>query len=169
MNRLLEKKIIEYENIYEINNLGIIKNKITNKILKYKLHNKGYFSINLYKNKTSKTYLIHRLIAIHFIPNPNNYPCVNHIDGNKLNNNLENLEWCSYKENNQHAYNTGLKKMSDYNKAILSKKVINNDTKVIYNSIKEVADLYNINYVTLCFKLNGSSKNNTNFKLYTNE
>jgi hypothetical protein len=59
--------------------------------------------------------------------------------------------------------------MSDYNKAILSKKVIDNNTKVIYNSIKEVADLYNINYVTLCFKLNGSSKNNTNFKLYTNE
>ncbi len=57
-----------------------------------------------------KTYYIHRLIAEAFIPNPNNYPCVNHINGDKTDNRVDNLEWCTYSHNNKEAYKLGLKK-----------------------------------------------------------
>ena len=66
----------------------------------------GYDTIS-YKNKTL---YVHRLIAEAFIPNPNNYPCINHINGNKKDNRIENLEWCTYSHNNKEAYKLGLKK-----------------------------------------------------------
>jgi len=64
----------------------------------------NYNIIGLYSdNKTQKTLLIHRLVALAFIPNPHNKPCVNHKDGNKLNNNIGNLEWNTHSENTKHA------------------------------------------------------------------
>lgn len=66
------------------------------------------FTVGLSKNKKRKTYSVHRLIAFTYIPNPENKPDINHIDGNPLNNNVENLEWCTKKENMKHAINTGL-------------------------------------------------------------
>ena len=72
----------------------------------------GYYLVTLcYKGK-QKNKFIHRLLAEHFIDNPENKPVVNHIDGVKTNNNLSNLEWCTVKENSQHAVNLGL---STYN------------------------------------------------------
>jgi len=65
----------------------------------------GYFVVGL----CGKTKLLHRLLAQVFIPNPKNLPCINHIDGNKKNNAINNLEWCSYAHNNQHAYDKNLK------------------------------------------------------------
>lgn len=69
---------------------------------------KGYIFVNLKKNKFHETRLLHRLIAITFVPNPKNKPCINHIDGNKANNTYWNLEWCTQKENVRHAFRTGL-------------------------------------------------------------
>ena len=63
-----------------------------------------------YANGKLKRMKVHRLIAFAFIKNENNYPIINHIDGNKLNNNLENLEWCTYKHNTQEAIKNGLSK-----------------------------------------------------------
>ena len=63
---------------------------------------KKYYYVNLCKNNQQKACRVHRLIALTFIPNPNNLPCVNHLDCNKLNNNVSNLEWCTYKENNHY-------------------------------------------------------------------
>ncbi len=72
------------------------------------MSSKGYLRVTLYKDGSRKNFLIHRLIATHFIPNPENKPQVNHIDGNKINNNIDNLEWVTPSENTQHAYDTGL-------------------------------------------------------------
>ena len=71
----------------------------------YKPHHSGYIFARVNKEK----YLLHRLVAFAFLENPENKPFVNHIDGNKTNNCLNNLEWCTVSENNQHAIDTGLK------------------------------------------------------------
>ena len=86
---------------YEINKLGQVRNIKTGKILSQSLSPNGYYQINI-TNKCRRT---HRLLAETFIKNPDNLETVNHIDGNKLNNNLSNLEWCTHGENIQHSYN----------------------------------------------------------------
>ena len=115
------KDIKNFENKYQISNLGNVKSlerliKPTGKyqktktcrerILKTCIGAHGYFHVGL----EGKKYLIHKLIAIAFINNPNNLTCVNHKDGNKLNNSLNNLEWCDYKYNSNHMFNSGLRK-----------------------------------------------------------
>lgn len=90
--------INEHGQVYSITNTTSKKLK-TNYI-------SGYYAVGLYSKseKKQKMFYIHRLMATTFIPNPENKPCVNHKDGNKLNNSLENLEWCTYAENTRHAY-----------------------------------------------------------------
>lgn len=77
-----------------------------------KLHqdNRGYLHVRLRKDNRHKNFLVSRLVAQAFIPNPLNLPQVNHIDGNKLNNHVLNLEWCTNGENQKHAYSLGLRK-----------------------------------------------------------
>ena len=74
----------------------------------YKNDNTGYKFVQLYKNKKSKNKTIHRLVAETFIPNPDSLCCVNHMDGNKHNNRIDNLEWCTNEYNHRHATETGL-------------------------------------------------------------
>lgn len=97
---------------YKLNQFGQVMNVVTGKLKKNTLGANGYYVTVLYNESKAKTVAIHRLLALHFIDNPNNYPIVNHKDGNKQNIDLENLEWSTYSENNQHAYDTGLKKMT---------------------------------------------------------
>ena len=94
--------------MYEISNNGDIRNTKTGHILKQFKGKDGYMRTQL-GGKIGKTVLVHRLVAKTFIPNPKNKPEVNHIDGNKSNNNVKNLEWATRNENQRHAYNTGLK------------------------------------------------------------
>ena len=101
--------IENYENIYEISINGEVKRYYKNgnvRILKPMI-NKGYLFITLFKKGQRKNSLIHRLIAIHFIPNPENKEYIDHIDGNPLNNSIENLRWVSRQENNLNAKNYG--------------------------------------------------------------
>lgn len=86
---------------YSISDNGEFRNDTSNKTLKPEIHHKGYLRISAHGVKPR---FIHRLVAIHFIPNPDNLPQVNHIDGDKLNNNVSNLEWCTNKENSYHYY-----------------------------------------------------------------
>lgn len=103
------KKIEHFEN-YEISNKGNVRNKNNYTLKQHKMNN--YMTIKLYDRNNKKMILknIHRLVAEAFIPNPNNKRTINHKDGNKLNNNVNNLEWCTHKENTKHAFETGLQK-----------------------------------------------------------
>jgi hypothetical protein len=93
---------------YEININGIIR-KISNKRIKSQyISSNGYYMISARNEVKSKPYRVHRLLAETFIPNLENKPHVNHKDGNKLNNNITNLEWVTHKENMQHAFKNGL-------------------------------------------------------------
>lgn len=104
--------------------------------------------VNLWRNNKGKYFTIHRLVAMHFIDNPNNKPIVNHIDGNKLNNNVENLEWTTYGENNQHAYDTGLKKVSEkVIKSARERAIERNRTKGNFNGKAVVQYDINGNFV----------------------
>lgn len=94
---------------YEISDLGNVKNVTTGKIRKNQIDKDGYLWVSLYKNNKPFNAKIHRLIALAFIPNPDNKPTVNHKDGNKKNNDISNLEWSTSSENNKHAYDIGLK------------------------------------------------------------
>lgn len=81
------------------------------RIIKCHVSNRGYWAVGLTCEKgKSKVFHLHRLLAQTFIPNPNEYKCINHKDGNKLNNHISNLEWVTHSQNNKHAYDTGLKK-----------------------------------------------------------
>lgn len=91
---------------YEVSNLGRVRNVKSGRILKPQLTKNGYLKHFLYKNNKQKHLLLHRIIATTFIDNPEGKPQVNHIDENKLNNDLSNLEWCTIRENAVHGTRT---------------------------------------------------------------
>jgi hypothetical protein len=94
-----EYRIIQNFPNYEISNFGNLRNKITQKLLKYREDKDGYLRTNIYDNKISKTIHIHRLVATTFLENSSNKPVVDHIDRNIKNNNISNLRWSDISEN----------------------------------------------------------------------
>ncbi|WP_440972015.1 HNH endonuclease [Megamonas funiformis] len=109
----MTKLIIDnIETDYDINELGEIYSHKTNKILTGTVYNTGYKMVRLTIEGKKKGYAIHRLVAQTFIPNPDNLPVVNHKDGNKLNNHMNNLEWVSQSKNRQHAIQTKISKLA---------------------------------------------------------
>jgi hypothetical protein len=104
------KDIVGYENLYQISNYGRIKSLLwkVEKFLALINHTNGYKQVNLSKDGNIKKGYVHRLVAEAFIPNPENKPEINHIDGDKSNNNVSNLEWVTRKENVKHEFDTGL-------------------------------------------------------------
>lgn len=109
------------------NNRGYIH---SGKILKQQKNEFGYNLVCLRKNGKSKHAKIHRLVAISFIPNPNKKRCVNHIDGNKNNNHIENLEWVTHSENHQHAYDSGL-----WDKRRKSTRIVGKMNRLVKNNV----------------------------------
>ena len=102
--------IDKYEGLYKIDILGNVERYYKNgntKILKNNNDGNGYKKINLYKNGKATTHRIHRLLALHFIDNPNQHPFVDHIDINCQNNNLQNLRWVTISMNNRNCKNKG--------------------------------------------------------------
>lgn len=120
-NIVINGKTVDY---YYVSNLGRFKNYKGIIMNDYKPHHSGY----IYLRVNIEKYALHRLVAMTFIENPENKPVVNHIDGNKTNNAVSNLEWCTIKENNQHNVNAGLIKF-------YKRKIGQYDSK--FNLIKE--------------------------------
>lgn len=109
------KDIEGYEGLYQVSNKGRVKSLNYNKtkkekILKPIINSNRYLQVKLCKNKTIKRFSVHRLVAMSFIPNPNNYPCVNHKDECGTNDVVTNLEWCTHKYNTN--YGTGIERAS---------------------------------------------------------
>lgn len=129
-----------YEGLYAITSCGKIWSYKRKKFLKPSDNGHGYLQVRLSKDSTLKTYKIHRLVAEIYLPNPDNLPQVNHIDEDKTNNALPNLEWCDA------AYN------SNYSNA---KKVICVETNEIFNSIKEAAIKNNVSKSAICMACKG--------------
>lgn len=102
------RPVIGYEGLYDVSSDGRIRNAKTKRELAHGFVN-GYKRVNLWKNNSYKTRRIHRIVAEAFIENPYGKRTVNHKDGNKTNNSVENLEWATHSENNKHAYLAGLK------------------------------------------------------------
>lgn len=101
-----------FEGLYKISDKGNVYSAKTNKNLSLnRITKDGYNHVAIRKDGKAHNLKIHRIVAKHFIPNPENKPTVNHIDGNKQNNSVSNLEWATREENMQHAYKLGLKKM----------------------------------------------------------
>lgn len=132
-------KILKENENYSINEKGEIKNNITKKILSPSINkDSGYYQIDLWKNNKSRKYTLHRLVANNFIPNLENKPTVDHIDGNRLNNDISNLRWATYSEQNSRFNTFGVRSEKI--------KVINvNGEELIFNRIKDVAEHFNCN------------------------
>lgn len=101
-------KILMRNPYYKIDENGNVYSIRQNRILTPKNNHDGYLRIQLYNHGTCEFVMIHRLVAEEFLSNPENKPFINHKDGNKQNNNFDNLEWVTQSENIQHAWNTGL-------------------------------------------------------------
>lgn len=101
------KPVVGYEENYEISNFGRLKNIYKIKRILKTSNCRGYKRAKLYKNKIGKLIMVHRLVAEAFIQNTYNKPCVNHIDSNRSNNHVSNLEWCTYSENIIHCVKSG--------------------------------------------------------------
>lgn len=158
--------IPEYPN-YQIYENGSVINIKTQKIIATQPNTRGYLTVNLWKNNKLKKMLVHRLVAENFIENPNNLPCVNHIDKNKQNNNVDNLEWCSYKENSQYS----LREMRDAREALPHKipvKTFRNGEWKIYKSISEASKDTGTSITTIRTSLRKTYKNPREIWEYVN-
>ena len=131
------KPIKGYEGIYEISNFGRGVKSLDRhwspgeKILQSTFSEDGYLQINLYKDKIHRNIKIHRLVAETFIPNLNNYPQINHKNGIKTDNRVENLEWCTHQENIDHVFEIGKRK----------RKQTKTSSKLTLEQIKEIKRL----------------------------
>jgi hypothetical protein len=132
--------------------------------LKYGRKN-GYYTVGLQINKKKKMFFVHSLVAEFFVAPRRGNLQVNHIDGNKTNNDFRNLEWVTPSQNTKHAYDIGLNvNVIQATKKANSKQVCDMSTGIVYDSAKDAAICKRINYVTLRNKLNGHDNNNTTLK-----
>lgn len=127
---------------FEISKSGIIRNKENKKIKSQYVSSTGYYMITISKNNKSKPYRVHRLLANTFIDNSLRLEEVNHIDGNKLNNDLSNLEWVSHFGNMKHAFSTGLANNTGIKNGMA--KLTNIDVLEIKEKLKSKVSQYKI-------------------------
>jgi hypothetical protein len=142
---------------YIIHEDGRVYSIKRSKFLKPNVDERGYERVALYINGKAKNYRVHRLVAEAYIPNLDNKPQVNHKNGVKTDNRVENLEWCTNAENQQHAWDNGL------NVSTGKKPVLDTLTGVYYDSATELAEHIGMNKITLMCHLNGSRNVKTKY------
>lgn len=150
------KEIEGFNGDYWVSNLGRVKSLKYKKerILKPRSEGKGYLAVALHKGKIRENWKVHRLVATYFIPNPNNYPDINHIDENKQNNHADNLEWCDKTYNNNYGHRNDNISIKNKNHPSLSKKVAQYDKNGnlinIFPSTQEAERILGITSVSEC-------------------
>lgn len=146
----LETKAVNGFDKYLIRSDGVVMSGARGglKEIKRPLNKKGYEMAMLYGNNKRKFYAVHRLVAEHFIPNPFNLPQVNHIDGNKRNNYMENLEWVFASKNIQHSYDNGLTpKGEKHHQSKLTRENVAEIKKLLkdgMHSQRQIAKMFNV-------------------------
>lgn len=179
MTREVWRDVVGYESLYQVSNMGRVRaldrviERKDGRIQTLKGHmltpckgNGSYYNVSMCKDNVARSMRVHRLVAIAFIPNPNNYRCVNHKDGNKLNNKVSNLEWCTNRQNTQHAikhklitfdragYNSWPKESREHFSKIRKKAIVRSDGKV-YKCTKEAAEDLGVTYSAVMHVLRG--------------
>ena len=121
--------------------------------MKPHIQKNGYAYVSLYKNKSLKAMRLHRIVATAFIPNPDNYPVINHIDENKANNMVENLEWCTHKYNSN--YGNRIEKTVSPLRKPIGKYGSNGNLLKVYKGINEAARVENLSAGDICMVCKG--------------
>lgn len=165
------KNIIGFQGFYQVSNLGRIRSVRFNKIklLITAINHFGYCYNCISIKNIKKNYTVHRLVALTFIPNTENKAQVNHINGIKTDNRVENLEWVTSSENNTHAIKNKLRVMPKGKSHFNSKKVFNKETGVVYESITDAAKQNGYKKTTLTKYINGTNTNKSNLIYYNYE
>lgn len=157
---MIWKDILNYNGDYQVSDTGLVKSvsrkghdgrELGEKLLRpYKMPN-GYMTVCLRKDGKTKRHYVHRLVCDAFVDNPKHLPVVNHVDGDKSNNNVDNLEWVSYSCNNQHAYDTGLKQCGSgfYSAKLTESDVINILKCGKYTTYENIAEMYGVSRATI--------------------
>lgn len=130
---------------YEITVNGEVVNRHNGRIVKPQLNGKGYLRVGI----GGKLYFVHRLVAEKYLPNPTGKPQVNHKDGNKLNNSVNNLEWVTNQENRTHAVINGLHPHGECSYAKLTQKAVSFIREHTEYSAKELSELFNVSVSTI--------------------
>lgn len=158
------KDIRNYEGLYQVSNIGRVKSfrKSTKYgceseyILKPYLASNGYYQVTLYDNTVKHKFSVHRLVAEAFIPNPNDYPQINHKDENRLNNEVSNLEWCTAEYNN--AYGTARIRRIETTSIPVEQLTVDGHIIAIYRSVRIASEIIGVARSSLRYAvLNGTN------------
>lgn len=154
------KDIEEYEGLYQVSNQGRVKSLKYGKerILKPAPNSDGYLFVVLCKDGKTKTYFVHRLVAMAFIPNPEGLPCINHKSCIRTENNVNNIEWCDHSYNNSYGA-----RVEKYSKPVIQMS-LNNEVLTIWPSASEASKKSGFNTSAICRCCQGKLQTHKGFK-----